>query len=110
MQLTYVKQLRSRFPLRYFLPWTRALARELAPKISVNCICPGEIQLEEKGPDETWSLPNDRIPMGRSAYVDDIFDGIYFFSTASEAGGAFIDSVILSDLGISPGASFSVFS
>jgi NAD(P)-dependent dehydrogenase (short-subunit alcohol dehydrogenase family) len=63
---------------------TRALARELAPKISVNCICPGEIQLDEKGPDESWSLPKDRIPMGRSAYVDDIFDGIYFFATASK--------------------------
>ena len=63
---------------------TKALARELAPRFSVNCVCPGEIKMDESGPDESWSLPNEKIPMNRKAYVEDIFDAVYFFSNESK--------------------------
>ncbi|MDR0928058.1 MAG: SDR family oxidoreductase [Ignavibacteria bacterium] len=60
---------------------SKSLARELAPHISVNCICPGIVKLDS---DETLAIPAVRVPMQRYASVDDIFDAVYFFATASK--------------------------
>ncbi|MDC1068329.1 SDR family oxidoreductase [Candidatus Kapabacteria bacterium] len=61
---------------------TRALAAELAPKISVNSINPGVIVV----PDDETDIPKpkeSRIPMGRYGNVDDLFSAIEFFATCS---------------------------
>lgn len=64
---------------------TKALALELAPRISVNCICPGNIAIpdEPNGVEDIYEIPTDRIPMGKYGTPDDIFDAAYFFATAS---------------------------
>ena len=63
---------------------TKALAKELAPYFSVNCICPGTIEIPEEPPIENTKLNVDKIPMKRYGNVDDIFDAVYFFSTCSK--------------------------
>jgi len=63
---------------------TKALAKELAPNFSVNCICPGTIDIPEEPPTEKIKIDLDKIPMKRYGNVDDIFDAVYFFSTCSK--------------------------
>ncbi len=59
---------------------TKALSRELAPALSVNCICPGTIIFPENGETQAGS---EKIPMGRFGAIDDIFDAAYFFATCT---------------------------
>lgn len=60
---------------------TKALARELAPDIPVNCIAPGLIDIPEESVPMT--VPASAIPMERYGTIDDIFDAVYFFATCS---------------------------
>jgi NAD(P)-dependent dehydrogenase (short-subunit alcohol dehydrogenase family) len=60
---------------------TKALARELAPDIPVNCIAPGLIDIPEDSVPMT--VPPGAIPMERYGSIDDIFDAVYFFATCS---------------------------
>lgn len=63
---------------------TKALARELAPDISVNCINPGAILIEDDiSKTDTTLIDINKIPMKRFGSVQDIFDAVYFFATAS---------------------------
>lgn len=62
---------------------TKALALELAPRIAVNCVAPGIIQLKNDSPDEQISVPAERIPMLRYGNADDMFDAVRFFAEAS---------------------------
>lgn len=63
---------------------TRSLARELAPKITVNCVCPGAILIpEEPSPTDTNLISMNRIPMGRYGSVKDLYDAVNFFATCS---------------------------
>lgn len=62
---------------------TEVLAREMAPNFSVNCICPGTILLDGE-PIEPVQNTESKVPMGRHGNIDDMFDLIYFFSTASK--------------------------
>jgi pteridine reductase len=62
---------------------TKALARDLAPKISVNSVSPGSILLEHEPPSEDLALKIESIPMKRYGTIYDIFDAVYFFATAS---------------------------
>ena len=61
---------------------TKSLARNLAPRISVNAICPGTILFPD---DETNNNPIslDRIPAGRYGNGEDIFQAVRFFATCS---------------------------
>lgn len=68
---------------------TKALARELAPAISVNAIAPGLIDIPEE-PGEI-AVSTSRIPMQRYGTVDDIFEAVWFFTT----GPSFITGQIL---------------
>ncbi len=63
---------------------TKALARELAPDIAVNSVCPGAIILPDEPAVETSDVPANKIPMKRYGNLMDIFDAIYFFATASD--------------------------
>jgi 3-oxoacyl-[acyl-carrier protein] reductase/pteridine reductase len=62
----------------------QALARALAPMITVNTVAPGAIRQPEDPTENDTSLVDvSRIPMGRYGTVDDIFDAVWFFATAS---------------------------
>ncbi|MEN6294513.1 MAG: SDR family oxidoreductase [Chloroherpetonaceae bacterium] len=58
---------------------TRVLAKELAPKFSVNSISPGTITFDEDPVNDSA----EKYPMKRFATLQDIFDAVYFFATAT---------------------------
>lgn len=62
---------------------TKALARDLAPNISVNSVSPGSIDIENEAPSEGLALKVENIPMQRYGKISDVFDAVYFFATAS---------------------------
>lgn len=57
----------------------KALARELAPKISVNSVSPGTVYMPEESSDDLI-LSADKIPMQRYGSAVDIFEAVYFFA------------------------------
>lgn len=61
---------------------TRALAAELAPRISVNSINPGIIEVPEDENDLPKPPPS-KIPMQRYGTIDDLFSAVEFFATCS---------------------------
>ena len=64
------------------LQLTQALARDLAPRISVNSISPGTIVIEgEPDGENVPAISADRTPMKRNANIDDIFNVCYFLAT-----------------------------
>lgn len=63
---------------------TRAMAKDLAPEFSVNSISPGVIDIPEDPNDDKSISFESRIPMGRFGNTEDIFDAVWFFSTASK--------------------------
>ncbi len=58
---------------------TRALARALAPKIMVNAVAPGVIEIPEEPTPGTLLAPS-HIPMQRRGTTDDIFRAVWFFA------------------------------
>ena len=58
-----------------------ALARDMAPSITVNTVAPGAIVMEDQ-PSETDDMVAGlkRIPMGRYGSADDVFDAVWFFA------------------------------
>jgi NAD(P)-dependent dehydrogenase (short-subunit alcohol dehydrogenase family) len=66
------------------LQLTRALARELAPDITVNSVCPGEILIPGEPAIDSSQISLDRIPMSRLGSPMDVFEAIYFFATCSD--------------------------
>ena len=64
---------------------TKALAKELAPNIAVNSICPGAILVEdEPSENDIYVIAKNRIPMIRHGNVDDIYGAAHFFATCSK--------------------------
>lgn len=61
---------------------TKAFARELAPRVSVNSISPGYIQFEDDKQD--LLIPKEMIPMQRYSTAADIFQVVYFLATSTE--------------------------
>lgn len=61
---------------------TKALARDLAPKISVNSVSPGYIKFQNDDAEEL--IPIDRIPKNRYSLPNDIFDIVYFLATSTD--------------------------
>lgn len=82
------------------LALVRTMARELAPRIRVNAVCPGYVltpmQEREYTPEEIDAL-NQRIPIGRHAEPDEIA-GLFAF-LASEEGRYLTGSAIIIDGG-----------
>jgi NAD(P)-dependent dehydrogenase (short-subunit alcohol dehydrogenase family) len=63
---------------------SKALARELAPRVAVNCVCPGAIKIEgEPNANEKMMMAEDKIPMQRYGSAADVCDAVYFFATCS---------------------------
>ncbi|MGB9911865.1 MAG: SDR family NAD(P)-dependent oxidoreductase [Candidatus Kapaibacteriota bacterium] len=64
---------------------TKSLAKELAPKILVNCVNPGTILIPyEPNQIDSPLVPVEKIPMQRYGTILDIFDAVYFFATCSD--------------------------
>jgi NAD(P)-dependent dehydrogenase (short-subunit alcohol dehydrogenase family) len=61
---------------------TRALAKALAPNITVNSVAPGVIPYDEKDQPHIQALVRE-TPAGRAGTGADIADGVVFFLTAS---------------------------
>ena len=72
---------------------TRTMARSFAPEVSVNCVAPGWIELDDRTDGETASAARfaARTPMGRNGTADDIAQAVLFFAT----GPQFITGQIL---------------
>lgn len=63
---------------------TLSLAKELAPKIAVNCVNPGTILIpEEPNNIDRKPISIEKIPMKRYGTILDVFDAVYFFATCS---------------------------
>ncbi|MER3328335.1 MAG: SDR family oxidoreductase, partial [Candidatus Kapaibacterium sp.] len=62
---------------------TRALAVELAPKISVNSVSPGAIEVIDDPATDSSLISVEKIPMKRYGTPNDIFDAVYFFATTN---------------------------
>ena len=58
---------------------TEVLARELSPKICVNCISPGTLLIENEPASEKL-ISIEKIPALRYGTIDDIFEAVWFFS------------------------------
>jgi pteridine reductase len=70
---------------------TKVMAKSWAPEISVNCIAPGSIALDEPGIElETPGIVN-KTPMHRFGSGDDIAEAVLFFAT----GPKFVTGQIL---------------
>jgi NAD(P)-dependent dehydrogenase (short-subunit alcohol dehydrogenase family) len=82
----------------------RTMALELAPKVRVNCICPGYVltpmQLAEYTP-EMLEITNSRIPLGRHASPEEIA-GLFAF-LASDEGSYITGAAIPIDAGETAG-------
>lgn len=61
---------------------TKAMAKALAPEISVNCVAPGMIDLGEKGARKFMARMAKLTPMKRNGSGDDVADAVVFFARA----------------------------
>jgi 3-oxoacyl-[acyl-carrier protein] reductase/pteridine reductase len=73
---------------------TQGMAKSFAPEVSVNCVAPGWIEMDERSSGQ----PNQaahfaaKTPMRRNGAADDVAQAVLFFAT----GPAFITGQILS--------------
>ena len=61
---------------------TKAMAKALAPKIAVNCVAPGMIDLGEKSAAAFMGRMAKKTPMQRNGTGNDVAAAILFFATA----------------------------
>jgi NAD(P)-dependent dehydrogenase (short-subunit alcohol dehydrogenase family) len=69
---------------------TQAMAKAFAPEVSVNCVAPGWIALEESDPPQAAHFAR-KTPMQRNGSVDDVAQAVLFFA----AGPHFITGQVL---------------
>lgn len=70
---------------------TKSMAKALAPKISVNCVAPGMIDLGEKAAAEFMARMAKQTPMRRNGTGEDVAAAVLFFAAAP----AFITGQVL---------------
>jgi NAD(P)-dependent dehydrogenase (short-subunit alcohol dehydrogenase family) len=70
---------------------TQAMAKAFAPQVSVNCVAPGWIELEEPAAEEAGARFAARTPMRRNGTADDVAQAVLFFAT----GPRFVTGQIL---------------
>jgi NAD(P)-dependent dehydrogenase (short-subunit alcohol dehydrogenase family) len=69
---------------------TQAMARAFAPEVSVNCVAPGWIDLDEQPGDDARRLAA-KTPTQRNGTADDVAQAVLFFAT----GPSFITGQVL---------------
>lgn len=69
---------------------TQAMAKAWAPEVSVNCVAPGWIGMEER-PDELAARFAAKTPMRRNGKVEDVAQAVLFFA----AGPHFVTGQVL---------------
>jgi 3-oxoacyl-[acyl-carrier protein] reductase/pteridine reductase len=69
---------------------THAMAKAFAPEVSVNCVAPGWIELENEPPGQASRFA-DRTPMQRNGTPEDVAEAVLFLA----AGPRFITGQIL---------------
>jgi pteridine reductase len=72
---------------------TKTMAKAFAPEVTVNCVAPGAIEMEDGLPNAAERAAHfaARTPMRRNGTVEDIAEAVLFFAT----GPAFITGQIL---------------
>jgi 3-oxoacyl-[acyl-carrier protein] reductase/pteridine reductase len=69
---------------------TQAMAKAFAPQVSVNCIAPGWIDLDEQPGDDARHFAA-KTPMQRNGTAQDVAQAVLFFAT----GPSFITGQVL---------------
>jgi 3-oxoacyl-[acyl-carrier protein] reductase/pteridine reductase len=69
---------------------TQAMAKAFAPEVSVNCVAPGWIEMEEQ-PSEAALRFAEKTPMRRNGSAEDVAQAVLFFA----AGPGFVTGQIL---------------
>jgi len=69
---------------------TLAMAKAFAPEVSVNCVAPGRIDMDDHSEDEATHFAA-KTPMKRNGTADDVAQAVLFFAT----GPAFVIGQIL---------------
>lgn len=69
---------------------TEVMAKSLAPEVSVNCVAPGWIAMDDAEGDQAARFAA-RTPMGRNGRAEDVADAVVFFA----AGPDFVTGQIL---------------
>jgi NAD(P)-dependent dehydrogenase (short-subunit alcohol dehydrogenase family) len=69
---------------------TQAMAKAFAPEVSVNCVAPGWIDMDEQSSDAARRFA-DKTPMRRNGSGEDVAQTVLFFAT----GPAFVTGQIL---------------
>jgi 3-oxoacyl-[acyl-carrier protein] reductase/pteridine reductase len=69
---------------------TQAMAKAFAPEVSVNCVAPGWIELDES---DEWQAAHFALktPMQRNGSVEDVAQAVLFFA----AGPRFVTGQVL---------------
>jgi 3-oxoacyl-[acyl-carrier protein] reductase/pteridine reductase len=70
---------------------TQAMAKAFAPQVSVNCVAPGWIELEEPAAAEAGARFAAKTPMRRNGTAEDVAQAMLFFAT----GPRFVTGQIL---------------
>jgi len=62
---------------------TRAMAKAFAPEVSVNCVAPGRIEMDDHSEDEVARFAA-KTPMKRNGTVEDVAQAVLFFATGPQ--------------------------
>lgn len=61
---------------------TQAMAKAFAPEVSVNCVAPGWVELDESTPESAVRFAS-KTPMGRNGSAADIAEAVVYFAISS---------------------------